>query len=222
MKKLIIFDIDGTTLDTMETITFHINKALEKYGIEPVDTSYTSSILGYSSVYLMEKVLEYRGVEYDQDKFKEILDTYHNSYQSQVTHLTKPYEGIIQALKDLREMGYILVALSNKPEHTLSVLFEEMDLYKYFDFVRGQVDEDPRKPDPYMVNLILDKYSVDKEDAILIGDTEVDYETARNSQMDFIAVSWGFRSKKQLEELNPSHIVDDVKEMMALIKEGLQ
>ena len=221
MKKLLIFDVDGTTLDTMETITFHINRALAQYGIEPVDISYTGSILGYSSVYLMEKVLEYRGYDYDDEKFKEILDTYHKSYQADVTHLTKPYDGIIEALVDFRKKGYTLVALSNKPDHTLSVLFKAMDLYKYFDYVKGQEDGTPRKPDPYMVNYILDKYSMSKDQAILIGDTEVDYETAKNSGLTFIAVTWGFRTREELKRLDPQYMVDDVFGLRKIIEEGL-
>lgn len=222
MKKLLIFDVDGTILDTMETITFHINKAINEYGIEPVDSSYTASILGYSSVFLLEKVLEFRDYKCDKNKFTEILDTYHKSYQDDVTHLTKPYDGIREMLSDLKDKGYLLAALSNKPEHTLSVLFDKIDFNKYFDYSTGQIDDIPKKPDPYMINFLIDKFSLEKEDVCLIGDTEVDFETAKNAGIDFIAVTWGFRTKKQLEDLNPKFIVDDVGELRKLIAEGLK
>lgn len=218
MKKLLIFDVDGTVLDTIETITFHINKAINEFGIESVDSSYTSSVLGYSSVFLMEKVLQYRNYEYDMDTFNEILDLYHKYYQGDVSYLTKPYEGIVEMLTYLRDKGYILTALSNKPDHTLSVLFDKIDFKKYFDFSIGQVDDIPKKPDPYMINYIVDKYSLKKEDICLIGDSEVDFKTAKNADIDFIAVTWGFRTKEQLESLNSKYIVDSVKELREVIE----
>lgn len=197
----------------METITFHINQAIGRYGISPVTSDYTASILGYSSVYLLEKVLEYRGYKCDKKRFNEILDLYHKSYQDDVTYLTKPYDGIIDMLLDLKKRGFILGTLSNKPEHTLSVLFNEIDFNKYFDYTTGQIDAIPKKPDPHMVLQMMDKYSLDKKDVCFIGDTEVDFNTAKNAGIDFIAVTWGFRTRRQIEDLNPKYIVEDIEEL---------
>ena len=217
MKKLIIFDVDGTILDTIETITYHVNKMLKTLDLEAVSSSFTGGILGYSSKYLIEKVLDHKGYSYDEEELERLLDVYHKSYQSEVAYLTKPYSGIVHLLEKLKDEGLFLAALSNKPHHTLSVLFKEIDFNKYFDYVIGQRDDVPKKPSPDMVFEIMDKFDLDKDDLCMIGDTEVDYETAKNAKIEFIAVTWGFRTKDELLELNPEFIADDVTELGALI-----
>lgn len=220
MKRVIIFDVDGTLLNTIETITYHVNKAIEKYGVEAVDSSFTTGILGYSSRYLIEKVLEYRGFEYTEESLNQILDTYHKSYQSDVAYLTKAYDGITDLLEGLKGDGYLLASISNKPEHTLSVLYKEIDFNKYFDFSLGQVDSIPKKPSPNMVYELMKALDLKKEELVFVGDTEVDYETAKNADIDFIAVTWGFRTKESLVSLNPKYMVDSVKELEDLIRGG--
>lgn len=220
MKRVIIFDVDGTLLNTIETITYHVNKAIEKYGVEAVDSSFTTGILGYSSRYLIEKVLEYRGFEYTEESLNQILDTYHKSYQSDVAYLTKAYDGITDLLEGLKSDGYLLASISNKPEHTLSVLYKEIDFNKYFDFSLGQMDSIPKKPSPNMVYELMKALDLKKEELVFVGDTEVDYETAKNADIDFIAVTWGFRTKESLVSLNPKYMVDSVKELEDLIRGG--
>lgn len=222
MKKFVVFDVDGTLLDTIETITFHVNKTIEKLGLEAVTSDFTAGILGYSSVYLIEKTLEFRGYEYTEEKLDEILDYYHRSYQSKVSYLTKAYEGILDLLVYLKGEGYGLASISNKPDHTLSVLYEEIDFNKYFDFVLGQVDDIAKKPNPDMVYRLMDEFNLEKEDLVFVGDTEVDYETAKNAGVDFIAVTWGFRTKEELAKLKPEYMVDTVSELKDTIKEGLK
>lgn len=218
MKKLIIFDVDGTILDTIETITYHVNKMLKTLDLEAVSSSFTGGILGYSSRYLIEKVLDHKVYPYDEDELERLLDVYHKSYQNEVAYLTKPYSGIVHLLEKLKNEGVLLAALSNKPHHTLSVLFKKIDFNNYFDYVIGQKDEIPKKPNPDMVFEIRDKFGLKNEDLCMVGDTEVDYETAKNAKIEFIAVTWGFRTKDQLLELNPEFIADDITELGALIE----
>lgn len=218
MKKLIVFDVDGTLLDTIETITFHINKTLETIGVEKVDSRFTSKVLGYSSRFLMEEVLKSRGYKYENKELDRLLDVYHDFYRADVSYLTRPYDGVIELLEDLKASGYMLAALSNKPDHTLSVLFNEIDFNKYFDYVSGQRDEIAKKPKPDMVYEIRDRLGISLGEMCLVGDTEVDFKTSQNSGIDFIAVSWGFRTKEQLEALAKFRIVDTVEELKEKIK----
>lgn len=220
MTKLIIFDVDGTILNTIDTIRYHVNKAFEGLGLEGFTNKEVEEVLGYSSNYLIESLLKKRGVDYDEKLLKKTVDDYHRSYQKEVSRFTKAYEGIVDILIELRENKYDLVALSNKPQHTLSRLFKEIDFEKYFDYYMGQEDDFPKKPDPHMVNKILDRFSVDKKDVILVGDSEVDYMTAENSGVDFIAVTWGFRSKEYLLGLKPKYIVDTREDLLKLLKGG--
>lgn len=222
MTKIIIFDVDGTILNTIDTIRYHVNKTFEGLGLEGFTNKEVEEVLGYSSNYLIESLLKKRGLDYDEALLKKTVDDYHKNYQKEVSRFTKPYEGIVDILINLREEGYGLVALSNKPQHTLSRLFKNIDFEKYFDYYMGQEDGFPKKPDPYMVNKILDRFSVDKKDVILVGDSEVDYMTAKNSGIGFIAVSWGFRSRDYLIGLKPDNLVDTSEDLLKLLKKILK
>ena len=217
MKKLLIFDVDGTTLDTLDTIVHFVNLTMKDLGLDRFDKEEIVNSIGYSSDYLIKSALDLRGYEYYEEKLKNALDIYHRHYQADVTHLTKPYEGIEDLLVELKQKGYLLGAVSNKPEHTLSIVFKELDFAKYFDYSIGQIDNIPKKPEPNMIYMLKDKFEIDEEDITIIGDTEVDYHTAMNANVEFIAVTWGFRSKDQLLTLNPKHIVDSVDQLRDLI-----
>ena len=218
MTKFIIFDVDGTILNTIDTIRYHVNSTFEGLGLEGFTNHEVEEVLGYSSNYLIESLLKKRAVDYDEILLKKTVDDYHRSYQEEVSRFTKPYEGVIDILINLKEKGYGLVALSNKPQHTLSRLFKDIDFEKYFDYYMGQEDGFPKKPDPYMVNKIRERFSLDKKDAILVGDSEVDYMTAENSGIAFIAVSWGFRSRDYLLGLKPRYLVDTSEDLLKLLK----
>lgn len=219
MKKLFILDVDGTTLDTIETITYYVNRTLIQAKLEPVTSSEIAQLMGYSSRYLIEHAMALRGFEVTDEKIDEAMDYYHACYQSDVTYMTKAYEGILEMIEEIKAGGHVVVALSNKPDHTLQIIFDKMDLNKDFDFVLGQKDELPKKPDPAMVYDIMERFGIARESTWFIGDTEVDFETAENASVNFIGVSYGFRSKEQMQALNPEYLFDDVASMRDFIIE---
>lgn len=223
--KLIAFDVDGTILDTLDTIMYHVNETLNENGFYKVeDKQYMRKILGYGSEYLIEKSLdsEYNQV-YDKNITKDILDKYTDRYNADPTYLTKPYEKIKDLLEVLKSENYLLAAYSNKPDVVLQPLIVSLFGENLFDIVLGFQPNSPSKPDPTVLNKIIAKLGVEKENAIYIGDSEVDVKTGKNTGLKTIAVTWGFRDRDFLEETEADYIVDSVeelKEKIDLIFEG--
>lgn len=214
-KRLIIFDVDGTLLNTIGTIAFHGNRALRELGFDEMDVSDFMRFVGNSSLALVQRLLEKQGV-YDPKEVKKVMDLYHKYYQKDVTYLTHPYDGILDLVKDLSKRGYIVTAISNKPDHTLRIVIDEMEIADLFDFSQGQMDDIEKKPSAQMVNILLEKFGVRKEDACIIGDSEVDIQTGKNADIKTVAVSWGFRSEEELRSLDPDWLVHEVDELRAL------
>lgn len=221
MRKLLIFDVDGTTLDTLDTIIYFVNLTMVDLGLDIFEKEEIINSIGYSSEYLIKEALNKRNYDYDDEELQRVMGIYHKHYQSDVTYMTKPYDGIVELLENLKSQGYLLAALSNKPEHTLSKVFEALDFAKYFDFSIGQIDNIPKKPEPNMVYMIKEKFGVSLDDICLIGDTEVDYNTAKNASVEFIGVSWGFRTIEELSQLHITHLAHSVKELGELLNSGV-
>ena len=217
--KLIAFDVDGTILDTLDSIIHVVNETLYENGFYKVDDKeYMKKALGYGSYYLIEQALIFPYNHfYDKKVTEEILKDYIQRYNNDDGSLTKPYEGITELIKELRDEGYKIIAYSNKPDSVLRPLMREKFGEDLFDDILGQVEGHPAKPNPEILLNMLDKMGISKDDAIYIGDSEVDIKTAKNAEMKMIAVTWGFRDRDFLEEYNPDYIVDSAKELKKLI-----
>ena len=217
--KLLAFDVDGTVLDTLDSIIHHVNESLHENGFYRVDDrEYFKKILGYGSKYLIEKALifPYNHI-YDKNLTDEILEYYMKRYEKEPSYLTKPYPGMKELLVKLKEEGYILVAYSNKPHDVLIKVMSDIFEEGLFDEIEGIKSGAPTKPDPTVLNDIIEKYGVTKEEACYIGDSDVDMATAKNAGVHAIAVTWGFRTREQLEELKPEFIVDNAEELKEVI-----
>lgn len=216
--KLIAFDVDGTILDTLDSIIHVVNETLYANGFYKVDDKeYIRKALGYGSYYLIEQALIFPYNHfYDKNVTTEVLQDYLKRYMADDASLTKPYEGVVELIKELKEEGYKVIAYSNKPDSVLKPLMKEK-FGDVFDDVLGQVEGQAPKPNPEILLNMLDRIGISKDDAVYIGDSDVDVETARNAGMKMIAVTWGFRDRDFLEKLNPDYIVDNTKELKEAI-----
>lgn len=216
--KLIAFDVDGTILDTLDSIIHVLNETLYANGFYKVDDKeYIRKALGYGSYYLIEQALIFPYNHfYDKNVTKQVLQDYLKRYMADDASLTKPYEGVVDLIKELKEEGYKVIAYSNKPDSVLKPLMKEK-FGDVFDDVLGQVEGKAPKPNPEILLNMLDRIGISKDDAVYIGDSDVDVETARNAGMKMIAVTWGFRDRDFLEKLNPDYIVDNTKELKEAI-----
>lgn len=215
MKKLAIFDLDGTLLNTIEDLGYAANHALQAHGYPTHSIASYPFFVGNGVRRLIERVLpEDARTEATIDR---LLITFKEYYNDHNTDYTKPYEGIPELLSLLSSRGVAIAVASNKyqaaTEKLISLFFPTLS----FIAVEGQKEGVPVKPDPSIVFEILAKAKTPKADTIYIGDSGVDMETARRACVDSVGVTWGFRPEKELVENHADTIVNSPGDIAKLI-----
>ena len=208
MKIGILFDLDGTLLNTLEDLTDATNHTLRHFGCPERTITEMRQILGNGA--LRQMTLSLPGHPDDPD-IGQVLAYYKEYYNDHSQIKTRPYDGVEAALKKLAET-YAVAIVSNKPDPTVRSLCA-----KYFPgyYALGESAACPRKPAPDMVFQAMTALGVEK--CIFVGDSEVDVLTAKNAGVPCLAVLWGFRDKWQLEENGAEHYCDDAAELPSII-----
>lgn len=215
MKKLAIFDLDGTLLNSIDDLGHAANYALEKNGYPTHSIASYPFFVGNGVPRLIERVLpeDARTVNI-VDRLLVHFKEYYNEHN---TDFTVPYQGIPELLNKLSAHGVAIAVASNKYQQATEKLINHYFPNISFVAVEGQKDNVPVKPDPSIVFEILSKAKMPKADTIYIGDSGVDMETARRACVDSVGVTWGFRPEKELIESHADNIVNSPSEIAALV-----
>ena len=216
MYKVCIFDLDGTLTDTLESITYSVNKTLDELGFANITTEQCRRFVGDGARVLMERTLRAVG-DTELKKIECAMKIYGRIFGENCTYHVTAYEGIMDMLDRLEERGIKTAVLSNKP-HQQSVDVVAKILGKdRFSCVNGQREGIEKKPDPAGVFETMNVLSVTKEECLYIGDSEVDVETARRAGLTSVGVSWGFRSREILQNAGADYIIDKPCELLKLV-----
>lgn len=211
-KKAIIWDLDGTLMDTIEDLKNSVNYALRTNGMQERTLSEVRQFVGNGVRRLMQlAVPEFIVREKDNSEvFEKVFDDFKSYYVQHCQENTGLYDGIAESLKALKEKGIRMAVVSNKLQQGVTELVnseihtvgknDAVRLCDYMDVSIGECPEVARKPAPDMVLKALEELGVDKDDAVYIGDSEVDVATARNSGLPCISVLWGFRDINLLKK----------------------
>lgn len=211
--KLVIFDLDGTILNTLEDLWNSTNYALATMHFEKRTIDEVRSFVGNGIAKLIERAVP-EGTS--KEMTVAVLDSFKLYYGEHCLDKTAPYEGIDALIKELRGQGYLTAVVSNKADFAVQELCEKI-FPNMFDFVVGEKENIRRKPAPDTVYEVLRILNIDKKDAVYVGDSEVDIETANNSGLDIISVAWGFRDKEFLASKGTKHIVENPKDILKLV-----
>ena len=215
MKKLLIFDLDGTLLNTLRDLSSAVNYALETFCYEKKSEEHVRKSIGNGVAVLISRCLP-NG--FDNPHYEEVLKTFRNYYSNHYLDNTLPYENMGDTLLNLKKKGYLLAVVSNKINAISNDLINHF-FPNIFSIVQGDTKEMKKKPDAEMGNHVLDVLKIDRKDAIYIGDTNVDYETAINSKMDVLLVTYGFRNQEEMDVYNINcERVDSVEELYRFFK----
>ena len=215
MKKLAIFDLDGTLLNTIEDLGHAANHALQAHGYPTHSIASYPFFVGNGVRRLIERFLpEDARTEATIDR---LLVTFKEYYNDHNTDYTKPYEGIPELLSLLSSRGVAIAVASNKYQAATEKLISHFFPTLSFIAVEGQKEGVPVKPDPSIVFEILAKAKTPKADTIYIGDSGVDMETARRACVDSVGVTWGFRPEKELVENHADTIVNNPGDIEKLV-----
>lgn len=204
--KCAVFDLDGTLLNTIKTITHYLNLTLNSFGLPTVSEQDAMSFVGDGAVKLIERTLKHVGA--DESFFDKVYKAYNRAYNASPYYLTEPYEGIPELLSVLKSRGIRLAVLSNKPDFAVKAAAEHF-LPCCFDLVFGGRDGVPLKPCPDALFDILRELSATPEQTAYIGDSEPDVQTAKNAGVALpIFVTYGFRTEEQLLAVGAVNLVD--------------
>lgn len=213
MIKAILFDLDGTLLNTLDDIKNSVNYMLKKHGFKERTLDEIRSFVGDGAKQMIERSI---GFTEPKEQVLECLSTYEAHYEVHKADLTKPYDGVYDLLNQLKEKDIRLAVVSNKPMPQVIPLIEGL-FPGYFEVILGETSELKRKPSPEMLFYAIEALKLSKEDVLFVGDSDVDMQTAINANVDAIAVLWGFRDEAVLKKYQPKYIVNHPKEILTII-----
>ena len=216
MKKLVIFDLDGTLLNTIADLAAATNQALRTLGFPTHEEKSYLQFVGNGIYKLFERALplQYRTTE-NIARVKELFVPYYNAHG---TDLTVPYAGIPALLETLQQRGLQLAVASNKYQAATAQLVAHYFPSISFAAVYGQQEGLPTKPNPLLVEKIMQQVSVSAAETLYVGDSEVDMQTAINAQVEACAVLWGFRTREQLQAYHPAHLAENPADILRCLE----
>lgn len=211
--KAIIWDLDGTLLNTLEDLMDSVNYGLSKHGMDNITLEQTRRFVGNGIGKLIERAVP---TGTDEETVAKVLKDFREYYNIHSRDKTKPYEGTVSALKRFKEEGYKLAIVSNKIQSAVEEL-AEVYFPGLIDVAMGETPEIPKKPAPDMIYKVLKLLEIEKEEAVFLGDSDVDVATGINSGIDMITVLWGFRDKDELVEAGAKTFAENVSEVFEKI-----
>jgi len=214
--KAVIFDLDGTLLDTIDDITNSMNEALLSNKLLTFTVEDYKIFVGRGVDHLVHEVINAQNA--DEKLFEEIKRSYLTNYLMKQNDETKPYSGILTLLDSLKEMKIKVCVLSNKPDiDTQLVIKYYFNDYPFF-IVMGKRSGFEIKPNPASVNEIIFLLQVSKSEVLYVGDTSTDMETAVNASLTPVGVLWGFRQKEELLLSGAEYIIRHPSELLQVIE----
>lgn len=207
--KLIIFDLDGTLIDTSKDITNALNYALKAYSIKELTVKETVKIIGEGTTRLIEKII-------GDEKLKmrdEIIKRFIEYYSEHLADYSREYPHVRETLEQMN--GYKKAIISNKRESLSSELLEKLDLFKYFNLVIGSDTTSEKKPSPLPIFHVMEKLNTNKNESMIVGDSNYDIEAGKKAGIKTVAVTYGYRERQYLQDAD--HMIDSIKDLTALI-----
>lgn len=215
MIKACIFDMDGTTVNTINSIAYFANNALAKAGLDIIETDVYKKLVGNGAKVLVEKMIKTVGA--DESYFEKVSPEYNTTYENDFLYLTEPYEGVPDMLKALKEMGITVAILSNKPHSTAIKVSDALFGEGLVDLCYGARENIALKPDPEGVFAIMDELGLSKDECVYIGDTSTDMKTGKSAELYTVGVLWGFRDREELESSGADVIISHPSELIDIV-----
>lgn len=213
MYKAIIFDLDGTLLDTLPSLVHSCNTVLRSLGHPTHEQDAYRQMVGSGISNLVRQMLP---EDFRDSQHAQALKQYRDTYKRNLYYKLSPYPGIPELVNELGKKGIQLAVLSNKEQSFSQQLITNI-FPESFDFIIGAGTDYPLKPDPASANVLAESFRLDKSEILFVGDSKVDMMTAKNAKMTACAVAWGFRSRDELLEAGADHIVETAEEILQLV-----
>ncbi|MCR4788968.1 MAG: HAD family hydrolase [Lachnospiraceae bacterium] len=216
MYKGIIFDLDGTLSNTLDSISTSGNLALEQIGLSPYEKDAYRYFVGDGADELVRRMLINNG-DTECTRYDELRAAYRITFAEHADYNVTAYDGVKETLAALKEKSLKLAVLSNKPHRQTVEVIHKLYGDDTFDCLQGLIPEIKRKPSPDGALMIAGKLGISPSELIYVGDTCVDMKTGKGAGMFTVGVLWGFRDRKELEENNADMIISHPDELLKLV-----
>lgn len=211
----VLFDMDGTLLDSLEDLKNSVNYALERAGLPLVDLARTRQAAGYGSIVLIEELSD-RAYPTGSPEFQSIFDDFSSHYNAHCNDCTKPYDGIMDLLAGLQQRGYKMGIVSNKV-HADTDQLRRLWFADYIPLSVGRNDDMAPKPAPDMALAALEQLGSTPENAFYVGDSEPDAQVAKNAGCVGVSCLWGFRTRDVLERQHPDYFIETPAQLLDIV-----
>ncbi len=211
---VIVFDLDGTLLDTLHDLHAAVNHALSVHAMPPRSLAEVRRALGHGVAYLVRQSVPN---DTSEETLQAVLASFRSFYLAHSMDYTRPYDGVLEAAARLKGGGKRMAIVSNKPDAAVQDLHRRFFSAAGIDIAVGERDGVPRKPDPAAVFAALARLGAEPSEAVYVGDSEVDLETARRAGLPCIAVAWGFRDEGELIAAGAHTIIHHPDELVQLL-----
>jgi phosphoglycolate phosphatase len=210
---LLIFDLDGTLIDSSVDLANSVNATRANLGLPPMEHGLVYSYVGNGAPVLIRKAL---GPEYPDDVVASALDYFLQHYRAHMLDNTVPYPGVREALDRFREEGIPMAVLTNKPVRASQAIVDGLGLHEHFRSVYGGNSFEQKKPHPVGIETLMAENGAARERTLMVGDSAVDVRTARNAKVAACGVTWGFQPETFAEH-PPDFLVDTAEELAARV-----
>lgn len=214
MFKAIIFDLDGTLLNTLEDLANSCNYVLAKKGFPTFETEKYRGFVGNGAAVLMTRIHPAGTSQAELDDSLEKFTAYYSAHKD---IRTAPYPGIPELLNRLKAMGIRLCVLSNKPHEITCQIIRAYFGDNTFDVVQGKSPAFPVKPDPASCDYLLGELGLERGEVLYVGDSQVDMQTGRNAGLTRCGVCWGFRSEDELKAEGADYLARTAEDILEII-----
>jgi phosphoglycolate phosphatase len=213
MKNCLVFDLDGTLVDTAPDLMMAHNYVMKKYGYKEKPIESIRHLAGRGAAAMLIRSIDSQGNliknnPIDANTHQQMTDDFINYYRQNISGHSQLRKNVISLLDWCKEKEIICAVCTNKREDLAIKLLKEINIYKYFDFIAGADTFDFRKPDPKHLTEILDILQIDKKNSIMLGDSETDANTAKAAKVHFVLIKDGY-TEKSLDNIYHDHLIDD-------------
>lgn len=212
--KAVLFDLDGTLINTLDDLTDCMNLALQEFGFDLINSEICRPLLGIGLRHLCENCLP----EDSRDKTDQLMARFREIYNQNYLVKSAPYDGIVALTDTLYENGVRMAVVTNKNEDISAVMVREVFGDKKFEIVRGAVNGIGCKPEPSVTLEVMHQLGATADETLFVGDGEADVDVAKNAGIKSVWVSWGFRKFEELDGREPNYKVSVPKEILPLIR----
>lgn len=217
-KKLIIFDFDGTLINSTPDIVLAINKMLSHYDLAPLSEPQVTLLVGNGAKTLVKRSLEQAMPDKNvsNEFFEEAFEFYFSAYREAICVETYLYSGVLETLNYLNEKGYKMVICSNKPFSFMEPILDKLSIKQFFNYWIGEDSLSEKKPNAAPLLLLAHEMNVPVEKCIMVGDSKNDILAAQNAGMENIGLTYGYNYNENISDNNPTMIVDQFADLQKL------